>query len=60
MPKYDPERGGFQKIDVEMSDYQFEYYKHIRDVERKQESDSKKRRGRPAAKASAPPPCAAA
>jgi hypothetical protein len=50
MPKYDPERGGFQKIDVEMSDYQFEYYKHIRDVERKQESDSKKRRGRPAAK----------
>ena len=50
MPKYDPERGDFQKVDVEMSDYQFEHYKRIRAVERKQETDAKKRRGRPAAK----------
>ena len=50
MPKYNPDGGDFQKVDVEMSDYQFEHYKRIRAVERKQETDAKKRRGRPVAK----------
>ena len=49
MPKYDPDRGDFQKIEIEMSDWQFDAYKAIRMEERKQESDAKKRRGRPAA-----------
>jgi hypothetical protein len=49
MPRYDADRGDFQKIEIEMSDWQFEAYKAIRLEERKQESDAKKRRGRPAA-----------
>jgi hypothetical protein len=49
MPRYNPDRGDFQKIEIEMSDWQFEVYKAIRLEERKQESDAKKRRGRPAA-----------
>ena len=49
MPKYDADRGDFQKIEIEMSDWQFDAYKAIRMDERKQESDAKKRRGRPAA-----------
>ena len=49
MPRYDADRGDFQKIEIEMSDWQFDAYKAIRMDERKQESDAKKRRGRPAA-----------
>ena len=48
LPSYDPETN-FHVIESEMSDYQFAIYSRIRDIERNQESQSKKnaKRGGP-------------